>query len=95
MSINELIMNYNRAKETENAAKKEKETLKQLILNYANGRELFDTEEYTVIITKRPQNRIDTEKLYKDFPDFKDVYGKTTVSEIITAKEKQTQKKTA
>jgi len=87
MDINEIIKNYNAAKAAENAAKKEKEKLSALIINYAAGREFFTTDAYNVIIDVRTRTGIDTETLYKDFPDFKDVYGKTTTYNVITAKE--------
>lgn len=86
MSINETITAYNAAKAQENAAKKEKEKLAALIINHANGRDFFATDEYNVVIDKRTRTGIDTETLYKDFPDFKDTYGKTTEYNVITAK---------
>lgn len=95
MNINTIIAEYNKAKEQERTAKKAAEQLKQLILNYASGSGYFETETYIVMIEKRKSTRIDTETLYKDFPDFKDTYGKTTFSDIITAKEKQQEKKSA
>ena len=95
MDINTIINLYNSAKEQEREAKKQAEKLKAMILNHASGSELFETENYIVMIQKRISTRIDTETLYKDFPDFKETYGKQTVSEIITTKAKQTVQKTA
>lgn len=95
MEINTIINLYNSAKEQEKEAKKQAEKLKALILNHASGADFFETEDYNVMIQDRISTRIDTETLYKDFPDLKDVYGKQTVSKIITAKPKQTAQKTA
>ena len=95
MSINEIISNYIMAKEQENNAKKTAEQLKQLILNYAGTAEIFETDNFFVTITKRPQTRLDTKTLYKDFPDIKETYGITSYSDIITAKQKQAEQLTA
>lgn len=95
MNINEIITAYKEAKEAEKEAKKQADTMKQLIMNYANGKTFFETDSYNVVIDTRKTTTIDTKTLYKDFPDFKNVYGKVTTYEVITAKEKQQEKKTA
>lgn len=95
MNINEMIENYLKAKETEKAAKKESEYLKDMILLYAGQKNAFNTESYNIIIKTQKRTSIDTERLYKDFPEMKQVYGKTTEFKIITAIEKQESKKTA
>ena len=85
MGINEIIAAYIQAKETEAAAKKRAASLKNLLLEYAGGRDNFTTGIYTVIVKTSTSCRLDTEKLVKDFPDIKTVYGKETTSTTITA----------
>lgn len=85
MSINEIITEYLAAKETENAAKKLADAMKALILDFAKESDNFTTDTYTVIIKTTASTRLDTKSLYKDFPDIKDTYGKTTTSRTVDA----------
>lgn len=87
MDINEIIAAYNAAKADESAAKKKKEKFAALIMAHAGGREFFTTDAYNVMIDTRTRTGIDTEALYKDFPEIKGEYGKTTTYNVITAKE--------
>ena len=85
MSINETVAAYLEAKEAESAAKKRADLLKKVILEHAGNNDSFTTDEYTVIIKTTPSLKLDTAALYKDFPDIKETYGKTTVSKTVTA----------
>lgn len=95
MTINEMIKEYASAKQIEKEAKKQAEKMKDMILAYASGANNFETDIYSVIIKNNIRCGIDTETLYKDFPDLKDVYGKTTEYKTITIAEKKMEKKTA
>ena len=97
MSINEIISRYNSAKEAEATAKKESAAMKALIIEFAKDAETFTTDEYTVIIKTSSSTRLDTSALYKDFPDIKNTYGKTTtsISVDVAKNEATTEKKTA
>ena len=85
MGINEIIAAYIQEKETEAAAKKRAAAMKALLIDYAGGRDNFSTDVYTVVIKTSASTRLDTENLYKDFPDIKETYGKTTTSTTVTA----------
>ena len=85
MSINEIIASYNAAKEEERAAKRRADAMKALILEHAKGAELFTTDVYTVVIKTSTSTRLDTAALYKDFPDIKETYGKTSTSKTVEA----------
>ena len=85
MTINEIITNYNAAKDAEREAKKRAEEMKALIIEHAKGAELFTTDVYTVTIKTTTSERLDTKALYKDFPDIKKTYGKTTTSKSVEA----------
>jgi len=85
MSINDIIAAYNAAKEQEKQAKKRAEEMKDLILAHAGGADNFTTDIYTVVIKTTTSSRLDTTALYKDFPDIKETYGRTTESKSITA----------
>ena len=85
MGINEIIAAYIQEKEAEAAAKKRAAAMKNLLLDYAGGRDNFTTDIYTVVVKTTASTRLDTENLYKDFPDIKESYGKTTTSTTVTA----------
>lgn len=85
MTINEIIAAYNAAKAEETAAKKRAENMKKLILEYAGIADNFTTDTYTVVIKTTVSTRLDTAALYKDFPDIKESYGKTTESKSVFA----------
>ena len=80
MAINDIISAYLAAKEQEAAAKKTAAAMKAAILDAARGADHFTTDAYTVIIKTSQALRLDTAALYRDFPDVKDTYGKTTTS---------------
>ena len=88
MTINEIVSLYTLAKEQERKAKQEKENLKALILEYAQNKSIFETEDFTVTIKKTESKRLDTKALYHDFPDIKKEYEKITESISIDTFEK-------
>lgn len=92
MSIDEIIVAYEQAKEQESIAKKEKDKLKAFILNHAGNNPDFSTDNFHVFIKKTYQTNLDTKKLYKDFPEMKDVYGKTIEKVSVDVKTKQAEK---
>lgn len=85
MDINAIIADYIAAKEAERDAKKRADAMKKAILQYAGTAETFTTDVYNVIIKRTASERLDTDALYKDFPDIKNVYGKVTTSTSIDA----------
>lgn len=85
MSINEIVAAYMEAKETEKIVSARVKELSALILDAADGRSVFDTDDYTVTVAVTESLRLDTGSLYKDFPDIKRTYGKTTVSRSVKA----------
>lgn len=85
MGINEIIAAYIQEKAAEAAAKKRAAAMKSLLLEYAGGRDNFTTDIYTVVVKTTVSTRLDTAALYKDFPDIKDTYGKTTTSKTVDA----------
>lgn len=88
MSINEIISAYISACEEEKRAKKRAAEMKKLILSAMGENPLFETDLYSVIMNKTVSSRIDTEALYKDFPDIKKDYGKPSISVSLTIAEK-------
>ena len=87
MDINSIIASYLQEKATETAAKKRADEMKKIILQHAGNADNFITDEYTVIIKTTTSKRLDTAALYKDFPDIKDVYEKTTTSKTLAIAE--------
>lgn len=85
MDINAIIADYIAAKEAERDAKKRAEAMKKAILQHAGDAETFTTDVYNVIIKRTASERLDTDALYKDFPDIKNTYGKITTSTSIDA----------
>lgn len=85
MSINEIITSYLDAKQAETDAKKRAAAMKNLILQHAGDADNFSTDLYTVIIKTSTSMRLDTTSLYKDFPDIKETYGKTSTSKTVDA----------
>lgn len=92
MTIDEMITGYLAAKEAEKQAKKEKERLQALILDKIGKTDFFETDAYRIMIDVRSRTGIDTEAVYRDFPEFKDVYGKTTEYTVLTVKAKSAAK---
>lgn len=88
MSINEIVSAYIAAKAEKAAAEKREKAMKALIIQHAHGAEYFETDDFRVMISKRKRTGIDTEKLYADFPEMKDVYGQTSFYDVITPAEK-------
>ena len=87
MTIKEAIETYNREKTIESEAKKKAEAAKKFILSFMGDNENIVTDAYTVTLKKTSSFRLDTEALYKDFPDIKETYGKTTVSKSLIVQE--------
>ena len=85
MDINTIITSYLQEKEQEKQAKKRADAMKALIIDYAKSADNFTTDIYTVVIKTTTSTRLDTTSLYKDFPDIKNTYGKTTTSQTIDA----------
>lgn len=85
MTINEIIACYLQAKQAEADAKKRAAAMKELILQHAGDADNFTTDVYTIIVKTTTSSRLDTAALYKDFPDIKDTYGKTTTSKTVDA----------
>ena len=99
MSINEIIAVYLTAKAQEAAANKAAREAKARaeaaaadIMRHAADRAGFETESYTVGITRTTSIILDTEKLYHDFPGIKalDQYGKESPRVKINAIPRQT-----
>jgi predicted phage-related endonuclease len=88
MTINEIIKSYLQEKAAETEAKKRAETMKALILEAAHGADYIETELYRVFIKATTSTRLDTKALYKDFPDIKEAYGKTSTSYTVDARER-------
>ena len=85
MNINDVITSYLQAKQAEADAKKRAAAMKELILQHAGDADNFTTDVYTIIVKTTTSSRLDTAALYKDFPDIKDMYGKTTTSKTVDA----------
>ena len=85
MNINDIITSYLQAKQAEADAKKRAAAMKELILQHAGDADNFTTDVYTVFVKTTTSSRLDTAALYKDFPDIKDTYGKTTTSKTVDA----------
>jgi len=86
MNINDIVSEFMQARAEEAAAKKRKEKAAALIIEHARGAEFFQTDMYNVVIDTRTRTGIDTERVYADFPEFRDVYGKTSTYNVITPK---------
>lgn len=92
-NIDIIINNYLKAKEAKRAAEKAEKEAAALIMEYAKNAPQFETDTYSVIIKETPSFRLDTAALYKDFPDIKETYGKTTISRSINAAERASAEK--
>ena len=84
MNKNEIIAAYVAATEAEKRAKKQAEEMKNLIIEFMGSAATIETDLYSVIIKETETTRLDTKALYKDFPDIKKDYGKTSVSRSVT-----------
>ena len=85
MNINDVITSYLQAKQAETDAKMRAPAMKELILQHAGDADNFTPDVYTVLVKTPTSSRLDTAALYKDFPDIKDTYGKTTTSKTVDA----------
>ena len=85
MTINEIVAAYIDAKEEQKVLNARVKELTAIILDTADGRSVFDTDDYTVTVSATESLRLDTDALYKDFPDIKATYGKVSTSRSVKA----------
>lgn len=83
MSINEIISAYIEAKEAQKVASARVKELTAQILETVGSRSVFDTDDYTVTVSRSESLRLDTKALYNDFPDIKATYGKMVPSRSV------------
>lgn len=95
MEINNIIRAYMETVENRKALEKQEENLKKMIYDFIGENTFAETDCYFLTVKETATTRLDTKTLYKDFPDMKEVYGKTSVSKTLVATEKQREKKTA
>ena len=95
MTINEIVARLDAVSSALAPLKKEYDALRKQVLAYAGDRDYFETDDNAVFIKNTPSTRLDTAALYKDFPDIKDVYNKTTFSRSVDIRAKQAEVKTA
>lgn len=90
-NIDNIVSEFVALTEMERQTKKRIEELKTIILENACDSDSFTTSDYTIVIKQTESIRLDTKALYKDFPDIKNTYGKTSISKsIVTAKRDNT-----
>jgi predicted phage-related endonuclease len=92
MNINTIIAEYNRIKEERASLEKQEKALREQILLFASDKNMFETDQFTVIIKSSERVTLDTKALYKDFPEMKSVYGKTATVKTLAIAEKATEK---
>ena len=85
MTLNEAIETYTRESAKASAAKKAADAAKKIILAHAGDSDEITTDAWTVYVKRTTSTRLDTDALYRDFPDIKEDYGKTTVSTSLDA----------
>ena len=96
MSINEIIAELIESEAMKKAAERRYKAAKAAVMEYAAGRDFFETDEYSVFVKATESSRLDTDALYADFPEIKrDMYRKTTVSHSVTAAKREAEKKSA
>ena len=95
MEINSIIHAYMETVENRKAMEKQEENLKKMIYDFMGENTFAETGFYFMTIKETATTRLDTKALYKDFPDMKEVYGKTSISKSLVVTEKQQEKKTA
>ena len=95
MDINNIIRAYMEIVENRKAMEKQEENLKKMIYDFMGKNTFAETDCYFLTVKETATTRLDTKALYKDFPDMKEVYGKTSVSKSLVATGKQQEKKTA
>ena len=90
-NINNIVSEFVALTEMEKQTKKRIDELKTLIIDHAGDSDSFTTDNYTIVIKQTESIRLYTKALYKDFPDIKNTYGKTSISKsVITAKRDDT-----
>lgn len=95
-SINKIIQEYLEGQKKQAELKKQLDHMKRIIVDYTGNCDSFVTNEYTVILKTSTSVRLDTETLYKDFPDIKKEYGKETISKsLVIVQVENANKKTA
>lgn len=82
-NINSIIQEYLEGQEKQAELKKRLACLKGLILDHAGNNDSFLTDNFSVIVKTSTSIRLDTETLYKDFPDIKKEYSKETISKTL------------
>ena len=80
MTLNDAITTYIEQQARANEAGKLAAAAKDFILATCGDVDEFTTDLYRVYVKRTQSTRLDTKALYKDFPDIKETYGKTTVS---------------
>lgn len=95
MDINNIIRAYMETVENRKAMEKQEENLKKMIYDFMGENTFAETDCYFLTVKETATTRLDTKALYKDFPDMKDVYGKTSMSKSLVATAKQQERKTA
>ena len=85
MTINEAIKTYTEQNAIASAAKKAAEQAKKFILSAMGNESELKTDSFIVYLKKTSSTRLDTESLYRDFPDIKETYGKVTTSKTVAA----------
>ena len=88
MTINSIVTLYAAVMAEKAAAEKRASELKKLILAHAGTADHFQTDAYIVTIKETASERLDTKRLYADFPDIKAEYGRTTISRSVNVTEK-------
>ena len=86
MTINEAIETYTRENAAAAAAKKAADAAKKIIFAaMGDGNELV-TDAWTVYRTCTYSTTLDLDKLYLDFPDIKETYGKQSPRQHLEAR---------
>ena len=84
-NIDTIVSEFVALTEMERQTKKRIDELRTIIFDHAGDSDSFTTSDYTIIIKQTESIRLDTKELYKDFPDIKKTYGKTSISKSIVA----------
>jgi len=87
MTLNQAIETYLQQDAAAKTAAKAAKAAKEIILAAAGTLDTITTDIYTVYVKESMSSTLDTRALYKDFPDIKNTYGKTTVSRSIDVHE--------
>lgn len=95
MTMFEAMTVLMQAEEEKKAAEKRAKAAREYILQVAGDAETLSAGGLQAIIKRTPRDVIDTKRLYADFPDIKEVYGKTTVSRSVQIVRAEPEKATA